>query len=65
MDNKSDEMFLIIQATIEDNRQETDEKQMKTDEKVTKITEDFNFLTATITSMMGTSYPKIQNSKRG
>ena len=25
---------------------------MKTDEKVTKITEEFNFLTATITSMM-------------
>ena len=39
MDNKSDEQFLIIQATIKANRKDTDEKQMKTDEKLTKITE--------------------------
>ena len=51
MDNKSDEQFLIIQATIESNRQETDEKQMKTYEKLRKTTEDQNVLTATITSM--------------
>ena len=45
MDNKSNENFLIIQAIIEANRQETDEK-------LTQITEDLKFLTATITSMM-------------
>ena len=46
MDNKSDEQVLIIQATIEANKQEADEKQinidqkqMKTDEKLTQITE--------------------------
>ena len=52
MDNKSDEQFLAIQATIEANRQETDEKQIKNDEKLTKIIEDLTILTATITSMM-------------
>ena len=41
----SDEQFLIVQATIEANRQETDEKQMNTDDKITKITEEFKFLT--------------------
>ena len=53
MDTKSDEQFLIIQATIEDNNQEADEKQMKTsekkmknDEKLTQITETINNLTA-------------------
>ena len=38
MYNNYDEQFLVIQATIESNRQETYEKQMKTDEKLTKIT---------------------------
>ena len=33
MDNKSDENFLIIQAKVEDNKQEADEKQIKADEK--------------------------------
>ena len=33
MDTKSDEQLLIIQATIESNKQEADDKQMKTDEK--------------------------------
>ena len=53
MDFKSDEQLLIIQATIESNRKETDEKKMKIDDKLTNITEDLNFLTATITPMMG------------
>ena len=52
MDNRSDEQFLIIQATIESNRQETYDKQINTDKKLTNITEDLNFLTEIITSMM-------------
>ena len=35
MDNKSDEQFLIVQATVDTNKQKTDEKHMKTDEKPT------------------------------
>ena len=53
MENKSDEHFLIIQATIEANKQEADEKkmntaekQMKTDEKLTQLTETINNLTS-------------------
>ena len=38
MDNKSDEQFLIIQFTIDSNKQETYEKQMNTDDKLTHIT---------------------------
>ena len=52
MDKKSYEQLLTIQATIETNRQETDEKKIETDEKITKITEDLKVFTATITSMM-------------
>ena len=53
MDTKSDEQFLIIQATIEANKQEADQKQMntadkkmKTYEKLTQHTETLNNLTA-------------------
>ena len=52
MDSKSDEQIIIIPATIEANRQETDEKKMKTDGKLTQITEELKVLTGTITSMM-------------
>ena len=52
MDTKYDKQFLIIQATIESNKQEADEKkmnttdkQMKTDEKLTQITENLQVLT--------------------
>ena len=46
MDNKSDEQFLILQSTIEVNKQETDEK-------IAKLTEDLKeMITSTITSMM-------------
>ena len=38
MDTKSDEHSLIIQANIESNKQEDDEKQMKTNEKLTQLT---------------------------
>ena len=33
VDNKSNEQFLIIQATVESNKKEADEKQMEADEK--------------------------------
>ena len=46
MDTNSDEQFLIIQATVEGNNQETDEKQINTDEKLTHITENLKVLTA-------------------
>ena len=39
MDNKSDEQFLVIQATVESNEQENDEK-------LTHITETLKVLTA-------------------
>ena len=46
MDNKSDEQFLILQSTIEVNKQETDEK-------IAKLIEDLKeMITSTITSMM-------------
>ena len=35
MDNKSDEQFLITQATIDANKKETDDKHMETYEKLT------------------------------
>ena len=53
MYNKYDEQFLIIQARVEANKQEADEKQMKadekqmkTDEKLTQLTETLKVLTA-------------------
>ena len=52
MDNKSDEHFLFIRSKIDDNKLDTDEKQMKTDDKLTHLTEDLKVLTKTITSMM-------------
>ena len=45
-DTNSDEQFLIIQYTIEANKKEAAEKQMKTDEKITQLTETLNNLTA-------------------
>ena len=46
MDTNSDEQFFIIEATIEANKQEADEKRMNTDEKLTLITENLQVLTA-------------------
>ena len=53
MDNNSYEQFFVIQATVEYNKQQADEKkmkpngkQMKTDEKLTQIIENLKFLTA-------------------
>ena len=45
MDNKSDEQFIAIEASIESNKQEADRNQVKNDEKLTKITEDLQKLT--------------------
>ena len=46
MDNKSDEKFIIMTATIEANRQESDDK-------ITKLIEDLKvFVKSTITSMI-------------
>ena len=52
MNNRSYEQFLVIQAKIDANKQETDGKQMKTDQKLTQLAEDLKVLTLTITSMM-------------
>ena len=49
MDTKSDEQFLVIEATIESNKQEADKNQMKTDEKLTLLTENIPVLTALMT----------------
>ena len=45
MDNKSDEKFLVIQASVEVKNQEADEKQMKADEKQMKTGEKLTQLT--------------------
>ena len=39
MDNKYDEQFLIIQATIDTNNQQADTKNMNTYYKLTHVTE--------------------------
>ena len=49
MDTKSDEQFLVIEATIESNKQEADKNQMKTDEKLTLLTENLQVLTELMT----------------
>ena len=38
MDTKSDEQFLVIEATIEYNKQDFDKNHKKTDEKITLLT---------------------------
>ena len=40
MDTKYDEKFLIIEATIETNKQEADKNHRKTEEKLTLLTEN-------------------------
>ena len=40
MDTKSDEQFLVIESTIEANKQESDNKHKKTDDKLTLLTEN-------------------------
>ena len=46
MDNNSDEIYIIMQATIESNRKDSDDK-------ITNLTEELKaIITSTITSMM-------------
>ena len=40
MDTNYDEQFLVIEATIESNKQESDKNHEKTDEKLTLLTEN-------------------------
>ena len=40
MDTKSDEQFLVIEATIGSTKQDTDKNHKKTDEKLTLLTEN-------------------------
>ena len=51
MNNKSYEQFLIIQATIEANKKDSDEKQMKTNEKQMKTDEKLTLITQTINNL--------------
>ena len=45
MDTNYDEQFLVIESTIEANKQEADKNQKKTDEKITLLTENLQVLT--------------------
>ena len=49
MDTKSDEQFLVIEATIEANKQEADKNKINNDEKLTLLIENLQLLTAFIT----------------
>ena len=46
MENKSDEQFIIMQAAIEDNKQETKSNKKDSDEKIMQFTETLKVLTA-------------------
>ena len=46
MDTKSDEQFLVIEATIDVNKHEDDKNQVKTVEKLTILTKNLQKLTA-------------------
>ena len=53
MGNNYDEQFIIMQATIKDNKQEMKSNKQDSDEKIMKLKEDFKaMLASTITSMM-------------
>ena len=45
MDKNSDEHFLAIEATIETNKKEANNNQLKNDEKMTILTENLQKLT--------------------
>ena len=46
MDNKSDEQFIIMQATIEANNQDMKSNKQDSDEKTMNITEKFKAMLA-------------------
>ena len=53
MDNNYDEQFIIMQATIETNKQDMKSNKQDSGDKMMKATEDFKaMLTSAITSMM-------------
>ena len=49
MDTKSDEQFLVIEATIEAKKQEADKNHKETNEKLTLLTDSLQVLTALMT----------------
>ena len=49
MYNKSEEQFIIIQASIEANNPDIKSNKQESDEKMTKLTEDFKSILAAIT----------------
>ena len=53
MDNNSDEQFIIMQAKIESNKQETKTNKQYSDEKMMNLTEKFKaMIESSITSIM-------------
>ena len=53
MYKKYDDQFIVMQATIEANRQEIKANNKYSDEKMLKLAEDFkSMITSTITSIM-------------
>ena len=49
MDTKSDEQFLVIEATIEANKQEADKNHKEANEKLALLTDNLQVLTALMT----------------
>ena len=54
MDNKSDEQLLVIEVTIEDNKQESDKNHKETADKITLPTEKQNETNETLKLIMAT-----------
>ena len=54
MDNQSYEQFIIMQATIESNKQEIKINKQDSDEKMTKFIEDFKAILGSITDQIKT-----------
>ena len=54
MDNKYDENFIVLQAAIEDNKQEIKSKNQHYDDKMMKLTEDFKSMLTAITYQINT-----------
>ena len=54
MDNKSDEQFIILQSTIESNKQDMKSNKQESDEKMMNLTEYLKaMIESTITSTVG------------
>ena len=49
MDTNSDEQFLVVKATIEDNNQEADKNHKYTNDKLTQLTDNLQVLIALMT----------------